>query len=229
MIFFAICALSVWVILRYAKVSWIKPLAIFLIVNKGTETLYRLIQGQWDSIPIEYSTITYFVLPLVILFNIEDWKRAFAFMGLLSSSTYLVSFFLTGQIIYENNGLYNTVQGFINHSVLLGISFPIMREKPFKNTNKLIWIGTLIMILYMVIVSSFIDYSNKYLFIAILLTDNVVIDQFKQVPFFGIIAVYYLIACIIYQFIIKGYLFLCNLEYKREQRNQNNDASLVHN
>ncbi len=64
-------------------------LSVFIIANKGIEIFIGLVIGNLYKIPIEFSTITYFLLPIFILFKKRELIEIFAFLGFVSGIGYL--------------------------------------------------------------------------------------------------------------------------------------------
>lgn len=81
-------------------------LSLFLFLYKLTEYTIFGLTMQLDKIPLEFSTITYFVYSISVLFNIKKMRAIAAFMGFISGIGYLITFMLMGDVFYEINGFY---------------------------------------------------------------------------------------------------------------------------
>lgn len=185
-------------------------LCLFIIANKGIEIIIGLSFGRLYKIPIEVSTITYFLLPLFILFKKQKLIEVFTFFGLISGIGYLSLFIVSGSTLYQLNGLYNTVQGLINHTIIFMLSLYYMRYNPQKNFIFRIWITTFILLSYILTISLLIDYSNQSVFIIRVLKGSYFIDILN--PFFASFSliIYYLIIFSLYHLSIYLYLFINN-------------------
>lgn len=183
-------------------------LSVFIIANKGIEIFIGLVIGNLYKIPIEFSTITYFLLPIFILFKKRELIEIFAFLGFVSGIGYLSLFILSGDTLYQLNGLYNTVQGLINHSIIFILSIYCMRYKPHKLLTLRIWITTFILIAYALVISLIVDYSNQSIFITRVLEGKVVIDFLNPIFAKFSIIIYYLIIFSFYHLSIYLYIYL---------------------
>lgn len=183
-------------------------LSVFLILNKGIELIYGLIQGNFYKIPIEFSTITYFMLPIAILTKKQTLIDVFVFFGFLAGFSYLILFIFSGNTIYTLNGLYNTVQGLINHSAILVLGLYFMKYYPRKHLALKIWIITWMLVIYMFAISFIIDYSDRSLFVARLLKGTFFVNLFNPIFTKYSILVYYLLLIIVYHFIIQIYIII---------------------
>lgn len=192
-----------------------KALALFILFNKGIEIAYGLAQGNINKIPIEYSTITYFLLPIAILCKKEQLKKIFSFMGFLSGIGYLLTFIFAGSTIYEINGMYHTIQGFINHSILYALSVQVMKEQPLAKIEIKIWLTTVFLVYYMVAISMIIDYSESVLFIREVLTGSSIISRLNHWLHFDVRLIYYLGVAGIYHILIKTYKYLNCYQFRK--------------
>ena len=79
-------------------------LAVLLFTYKLTEyTMYGLMLLPY-KVPLEYSTMTYFIFSITIIFGIQKLKTFAAFSSLISGLGYLISFVLMKDQYLLNNG-----------------------------------------------------------------------------------------------------------------------------
>lgn len=193
----------------------VKAAGLLLILNKGIEIIYGLLNGNFYKIPVELSTITYFALPLSLFTNNKSLRKVFAFMGLISGIGFYLAFIVTGNTFLTINGLYNTIQGFINHSILFYISLYLLKEQPVINIKVKIWLSSLLLLIYMIIMLNIVDYSNSSIFIRELITGSFILPKLAN---FGLIryVLYYGSLIIIYHVWILLFIKLNALNYHKD-------------
>ncbi|BCR36659.1 hypothetical protein [Mariniplasma anaerobium] len=149
-------------------------IAFLLLIYKITEyTIYGL-NLEIGKIPIEFSTLSYFLFGITILFHIKTFYPVAAFASFISGIGYLIAFIFIGEQYVLVNGLYTTIVSFTSHfilffgSILLKSFFEIKKEH-----IKYILIYTVIYLIYVIIVNSFVNLDNSFLFIQILLKADI--------------------------------------------------------
>lgn len=145
-------------------------LSLYLFIYKTVEyTLYGL-SLDLSKIPVEYSTITYFLLSITVIFQIGKLRPLAAFMGFISGLGYVIAFMFLGVSYYTHNGLFITNMAFINHSIVFLVGLLLMRDERFHLLDKKkILLFTTIYIIYVLIVSRFVTFTQSYIFILMLL------------------------------------------------------------
>lgn len=152
----------------------------FLIVSALCILIYKLIEYtqyglllQPYKIPLEYSTMAYFIYSITIIFNFSKMKALAAFASFISGFGYLISFMFLAPDFILNNGVYLTSFAFINHSILFIGSLLLMSEHHYtKYDNKLILNYTLFYVVYVVIINHIVEFPQSYIFIRLLLGGN---------------------------------------------------------
>lgn len=184
-------------------------IACLLLIYKITEyTIYGL-NLEIGRIPIEFSTLSYFLFGITIVFHIKILYPIAAFTSFISGIGYLLAFIFIGEQYVLVNGLYTTIVSFTSHfilffgSILLKSFFEIKKEH-----IKHILVYTVIYLIYVIIVNSFVNLDNSFLFIQLLLkadflaylVPNQAIDGFIYfIYYFTIFMVYRLALSIFYK------------------------------
>lgn len=145
-------------------------LSLYLLIYKSVEyTLYGLNLDP-TKIPVEYSTITYFLLSITVIYQIKQLKPLAAFMGFISGFGYVIAFMFLGESYYAHNGLFITNMALINHSIVFIVGLLLMRDERFHLLDKKkILLFTTIYIIYILLVSRFVTFTQSYIFILMLL------------------------------------------------------------
>ncbi|QWB95187.1 hypothetical protein KHQ89_04245 [Mycoplasmatota bacterium] len=152
----------------------IMTLLYVLFFLKLTEyTIYGLTLNI-QKIPIEFSTISYFIFSISMIFHIK-WLKPFATFGaFLSGLGYLVSFIFLGKSYFMELTLYDASMAFLNHAILFYTSILVMKHDMFvQKNNKSFYIFTLLFLAYYIVVHRFISFSNPYIFINVLLQGDI--------------------------------------------------------
>lgn len=192
--------------------------SICLLLYKSIEyTIYGL-HLEVSKIPIEYSTITYFLLSVAVIFQLNKLKPIAAFMGFISGLGYMITFSFLGESYIANNGLYLTIMAFINHSLVLIIGLLLMREQKFRVLDKKsILLFTTIYVIYVLVVSYFVTFKQTYIFILMLLGGdilNMIVPNGQASSFDYLL--YFLIILLVYRVVINIFIRfnhrLCNMK-----------------
>lgn len=193
-------------------------LSICLLLYKTIEYTIYGIQLRPSKIPIELSTITYFLLSITVIFQIDKLRPTAAFMGFVSGIGYMISFIFLADGYVQNIGLYLTTMAFINHSLVLIVGLLLMSEQKFEVLDKRsILLFTAIYVLYVLVVTYFVTFEQKYIFI-IMLLDGDILDMLipNGGPSGFVYIIYYLIILVLYIVIINLFIRinhkLCNVD-----------------
>ena len=101
------------------------------------------------KIPVELSTVAYFIVPLTILFGIKKLKIWAVYSALLSGIIYYSAMMLFGTQIYSDYPPYTVYMAMYNHGALLTYSYITLSTTMFyKKERYIIWIGIILSILW---------------------------------------------------------------------------------
>jgi hypothetical protein len=197
----------------------IMTLLYVLFFLKLTEyTIYGLTLNI-QKIPIEFSTISYFIFSISMIFNIK-WLKPFATFGaFLSGLGYLVSFIFLGKSYFTELSLFNASMAFLNHAILFYTSILVMKHDMFvQKNNKSFYILTLLFLSYFIAVHSFVSFSNPYIFINMLLQGDILkeIIQSNDISIMTF-AIYFSSLLILYRIMIFVFHLINKKIYKNEK------------
>ncbi|MFA5560867.1 MAG: hypothetical protein WC964_03740 [Acholeplasmataceae bacterium] len=202
-------------------------MAISLLLYKSIEyTIYGL-NLQTSKIPIEYSTLTYFLFSIQVIFNIKPLKLIVTFMAFISGLGYLLVFMFLGQQYIIELGLFTTIMAFINHSICFLGSLILMKSEQFQSADKKkILLFTTIYVIYVIIASKLIEYTQSYIFILMLLEGDILnrLVPSESISTLDYLA-YFLIIFVVYQFLIKIFIWL-NHHIYRIKKGKNHEHTI---
>jgi hypothetical protein len=194
-------------------------IAIILLVYKIAEYSYYIINLEVDKLPIEFSTLAYFLFGIVILFKIKELYAVSAFASFISGIGYLLVFIFMGDQYVEIHGFYSTVIALSSHFILLLGSVLLKNIAIVKYKDiKYIIIYTLFYLVYVWIMNSLIDYSGSYLFINLLLKADLLRSMLSTSDITNFVyLLYYIIIVSIYLLVI----FIFFKIYERDHSKKN--------
>jgi hypothetical protein len=192
---------------RYRRI-FLLTTSLSLFIYKSVEyTLYGLYLDV-TKIPLEFSTLTYFIFSITVLFNVKKWIPLASFMGFISGIGYLISFIFLSDQYFEHNGTSITLMAWINHSIIFIGGMILMKDYTFKKiAKKDILIFTSFYIFYVILMERLITFTQSFIFIRMLLGGDILRELFPQMtPTSYDYLLYFFLLFIIYQIAI--YLFI---------------------
>jgi hypothetical protein len=191
-------------------------LSLFLFLYKLTEYTIFGLTMQLDKIPLEFSTITYFVYSISVLFNIKSMRSIAAFMGFVSGIGYLITFMLIGNTFNEINGFYTTTMAFINHSIVFLGSMLLLKDVSIHAKEiKRIMTFSMIYVIYVALMDQWIEFSQPFIFIRLLLGGNILSELINhESPSSYLYLLYFVSVFIIYRIAIYIFQAICNLSHR---------------
>jgi hypothetical protein len=177
---------------------------MILLVYKIAEYSFYIINLEVDKIPIEFSTLAYFLFGIVILFKIKELYPVAAFASFISGIGYLLVFIFMGDQYVVIHGFYSTLIALSSHFILLLGSVLLKNIAIVKYKDiKYIIIYTLFYLVYVWAMNSIIDYSGSYLFINLLLSAEILENMLATTDIASYIyLLYYIIIVGIYLVVI---------------------------
>jgi hypothetical protein len=111
-------------------------LFIVLLYNIGIIIIFP------QKIPVEFSTIAYFIVPIIMLFDIKEFEIWAVYASLLAGIGYYVSMILYGTALYGDFPTYSWTTSIYNHGALLSFSIVKLRTTTYsRQESYIIWIG----------------------------------------------------------------------------------------
>lgn len=196
------------------KKMLLPSIAMILLVYKIAEYSYYIFNLELDKLPIEFSTLAYFLFGVVILFKIKELYPVAAFASFISGIGYLLVFIFMGDQYVVIHGFYSTVIALSSHFILLLGSVLLKNIAIVKYKDiKYILAYTILYLIYVWIMNSLIDYSGAYLFINLLLKADLLRNMLSTTDIANhIYLLYYIIIVNIYLLVI----FLFFLIYRKD-------------
>lgn len=172
------------------------------------------------KIPVELSTVAYFIVPLTILFGIKKLKIWAVYSALLSGIIYYSAMILYGTQIYSNYPPYTVYMAIYNHGALLTYSYITLATTMFyKKDRYIIWIGIMLSILWALAIRPLVIVTKR-----IFIYD--VLDAFwayKYFPDLLIVAVpiFYILFAVFVYYSVNSMYILNKVINKSQNKNTN--------
>lgn len=172
------------------------------------------------KIPVELSTVAYFIVPLTILFGIKKLKIWAVYSALLSGIIYYSAMILYGTQIYSNYTPYTVYMAIYNHGALLTYSYITLATTMFyKKDRYIIWIGIMFSILWALAIRPLVIVTKR-----IFIYD--VLDAFwayKYFPDLLIVAVpiFYILFAVFVYYSVNSMYILNKVINKSQNKNTN--------
>lgn len=144
------------------------------------------------KLPIELSTISYFLVPVILYFNIKRLNIWAVYASILSGALYYFSMIVAGQQLYGHFPVYSYLTSLFNHGTLLIYSVIMLKNvKFFKSERYIIWIGLLATIVYALLMRPLVTHPGR-VFIFEVLDADLVNAYFSS---YGVVAysIYYIL------------------------------------
>ncbi|TNF08071.1 MAG: hypothetical protein EP317_03750 [Bacillota bacterium] len=197
-------------------------LAWIIFSYKMIEYTIHALHFRLEKIPLEFSTITYFIFSITIIFNIKSLKTIATFMSFITGIGYLTSFIFLGQSFYAQNGVYITTAALINHSIVyLGSMMMIKNIIWNPKEEKKILIFSIIYIIYVSVLDMFVTFSQQFIFIRMLLGADVLYRLVPQNNYTSYMyLLYYISIYLAFRLMIGFFHYLCEFIKKKEVQHE---------
>ena len=167
---------------KYLKIQ----LFIVLLYNIGIHMVFP------QKLPIEFSTVAYFVVPVIILFDMKEFEIWAVYASLLAGIGYYVSMLLYGTALYGHFPTYSWATSIYNHGALLSFSIVKLITTPYNRKDSyIIWIGLLLCAVWSLVLRPVVTQPG-IIFIYEILDGGVVPLMFPNMKFL-MYPVYYLL------------------------------------
>jgi len=219
--------LLLWIPKRYQQLI-LKTTACALLMYKTIEyTLYGLFLDN-TKIPLEYSTLSYFIFAIAVLFQIKKMMPIASFMGFISGIGYIISFIFLADRYFDQNGFDVTMMAFINHSILFVGSILVMKDFSFKNiTKKQILSFTAVYVIYVIIINRYVTFPQPFIFIRMLLGGDLLIYLIgnNHISSYDYL-LYFLLLFMLYQVVIMIFLKINHLLHSMKQGDKRHEYTI---
>ncbi len=112
-----------------------------LLVFNLYKYVFQSVSLGRPSVPVEFSAVAYFIVPVIILFKISFLRVWAVYSSLLAGSGYFFVFSLFGSKIYASYPLEKIIAALFCHGILLFIGLSQISFKKFSNYSG--WVLTL--------------------------------------------------------------------------------------
>ena len=161
-------------------------LLILLVYN-----IVIIIIFPW-KIPVELSTVAYFIVPLIVLFNLSGLKAWGIYSSLLSGFIYFAAMIIIGNYLYEDYPAYGVYAAIYGHGVLLSYAYiTLSTVKIQKSERMVIWIGIILSVAWALLLRPSVIFEAR-IFIYEVLDGLFIRTYFPENLTFGYI-IYYIL------------------------------------
>lgn len=95
----------------------------------------RSIALNFLRIPVEFSAVSYFAVPLIVLLNLKFLKSWAAYSALLAGGGYFIAIALFGNAVYANGSTDGIVAALFCHGMLFICGLLLISEKRFSHNS----------------------------------------------------------------------------------------------
>lgn len=135
------------------------------------------------KIPIELSTISYFVVPIILYFNIKKLNVWAVYAAFTSGFFYYVSMILAGDTMYGDFPIYSYSTSLFNHGTLIVYSLIVARDIRFRSKEiHIIHLGLLLTMIYALLMRPIITHPGR-IFIYMILDAELVKTYFLSIKY----------------------------------------------
>jgi hypothetical protein len=211
-----ICAVLLCKCEERRRNSILKILCVVLLILNIVRYGLPLFSGENLKIPVEFSAVAYFIVPVILLLNRKKAMTWAAYSGLLAGFFYYMAMIFAGGTIYGSSSPYNIYISMYCHGVLYlcGIVLVNTRVYNYRDRYKL-FAGVLFVAAYAWIIRLWWPQSGR-LFIYELLDGACVKLLVPQQLWSIFLPVYYVIMCGL--LILSVWLFfrLNKIQYRKQ-------------
>ncbi len=196
-------------------------LALFLFFYKLTEYTIFGLTMQLHKIPLEFSTMSYFIFSMSIIFRLEKMKLLGAFMAFVSGLGYVITFMILGDDFLAGNGFFLTAMAYLNHAILYLGSMLVIKDLSYSKTEeRRIMIFTTLYVMYVATMSELISFPQPFIFIRLLLGGDVLTTLIKPEMLSSYTyLLYFLTLFILYRVILFLFHGICKLTQSKHEVN----------
>ena len=197
-------------------------LAWLVFSYKMIEYSIYALNFRLEKIPIEFSTITYFIFSITVIFNLRSFKTIAAFMSFVTGIGYLVSFVFLGQSFFAQNGAYITSMALLNHSIVYLGSMMMIKDVVWNHQEeRRILIFSVLYIIYVAVLDMFVSFTQPFIFIRMLLGADVLYRLLPQSTYSSYMyLLYYLVIFLMFRFIMFLFHIICSVNDRKEVRHE---------
>lgn len=194
----------------------IRVISIALFAYKLTDYILKNINGNF-SIPVEISSISYFLVPIILSFKIKKMYHIGSFLGIASGIGYFAFYTFFGFTLVNQFSIIDILTGCFSHGFLLLAGIHLFKNNSFKSKDSLtIWITMLAIICWGLI---FYDIEMR----GITFVYYIVKPTFLFI--FDALILNVMLLLLYYAILLTAFYFVLKLFFKLNKRYQKNDNS----
>jgi hypothetical protein len=183
-------------------------LLIVLLYNTGIIIVFPY------KVPVEFSTLSYFVVPFIVLLNVKELRIWAAYTALLSGAGYYISMVLYGNDLFGHFPVYSVVTSLFNHGSLLAYSIIVILTYNIKKRDKYILLGGVFFnIVWALSLRQFVLHPGR-IFIYEILDAYLVKAYFPNSNFTGVIIYFIIVFSLL--FLSMKLVYVANHIYKQK-------------
>ena len=184
----------------------LKAFCILLLVFNISRYTFNSIMEDRIRIPVEFSAVTYFVLPIIVLLKLDKVKPWGAYAGILAGSCYFLNGIFLGNRVYFGYRPITIVTSILCHGILLFCGLLLISEQKFsKYAGWIITGGLLLSAARTILLRNWFD-GGTGIFIYELLFAYIPVELLGK----NIIPLYYLLLFVLVALTIRLFYILNN-------------------
>ncbi len=114
------------------------------------------------KLPVELSTSSYFVVPIIVLFNIKYLKAWGVYASILTGFVYFVAMLTIGNFLYADFPPYSVYTSMYNHGALLTYAYiTLSTTRIYKSERIIIWLGIILSAIWALILRPFNAFTGR--------------------------------------------------------------------
>lgn len=178
----------------------IQVLSVIIFAYKTCYYIVQNVQGIF-SVPVEISSISYFLIPIILTFKIRRLYYVCSFFGIAAGLGFYLFYCLFGFAVSSNFTISQFLIGIFSHSYLLTAGLQLMFRQKFERKDAGIWITMLAMICWAMAFYDFELRGITFIYYIIKPTYLCVFDSLSLN--FLLITLFYAVITILFGIIIK--------------------------
>lgn len=179
----------------------LQSISVIIFLSKLFEYIVNNIQGN-ITIPVEISTISYFIVSIIIAFKIEKMYNIASFFGIVCGLGYFLFYIILGFTVENEITTKGLIEGIFCHGYLLITGIYIFTQEKFnKEKHYYLWITILGIISWSMV---FFDIEQRGItFIYYIIKPTYLFVSEQMIINVAIIMTYYIIILILFYTLIK--------------------------
>lgn len=134
----------------------LKAFCVLLLIFNVMRYTFNSVTAGKIKIPVEFSAVTYFVLPIIVLFNLNKIRPWGAYAGILAGSFFFLNGIFLGDKVYVGYNPVTVATSVLCHGILLFCGLLMISEKRYsKYAGWIITAGLVTSLIRTVLLRSF--------------------------------------------------------------------------